>query len=137
MSPTSSSIYNLLALASPAPPPYNKVAKKRLSMTVEVETVQLRKKDGGQAVNMEKKFPYYPVLQRTVEWVGNEEDNGGCLSPGSGSWTSAWLSSSLSGSKSSASSTSVSSVSSSSGSSDSSDSSDSVGPQAQSRGGSS
>jgi hypothetical protein len=137
MSPTSSSIYNLLALASPAPPPYNKVAKERLSMTVEVETVQLRKKDGGQAVNKEKKFPYYPVLQRTVEWVGNEEqdgDNGGCLSPGSGSWTSGWLSSSLSGSKSSASSTSVSSVSSSSGSSDSSDS---VGPQTQSRGGSS
>lgn len=57
----------------PQTPPYNKVAKYP-AMTVEVETVLLRQPSGRPA-KKERKYPYYPVLERIVERVGGGGDS--------------------------------------------------------------
>ncbi|KAK4154533.1 hypothetical protein C8A00DRAFT_14345 [Chaetomidium leptoderma] len=80
MSPVGS-IYNNLMAPKPQPPPYNKVAK--LVMKVEVETVQLRSKEGEPAIRPGKKYPYYPLLNRTVETVGGDGSSSGSSSPAS------------------------------------------------------
>ncbi|KAH6632368.1 hypothetical protein F5144DRAFT_593148 [Chaetomium tenue] len=96
MSPTSG-LYNLF-VPQRQPPPYNKVAK--LVMTVEVETVQIRNTQGGAPLQSERKYPHYPVLERSVETV---DGNGNVLTgettimnppPSAGSsWSSSYASS--------------------------------------------
>jgi hypothetical protein len=66
---------NLLMAAKPKQqaPKYNKVAKFPV-MTVEVETVLLREPSGRPA-KLERKYPYYPLLEKTVERVGGDSSS--------------------------------------------------------------
>jgi hypothetical protein len=66
--------YDFLMAPKPKPqaPPYNKVAKYPV-MTVEVETVLLREPSGRPA-KKKGKYPYYPVLERTVERVDSSSE---------------------------------------------------------------
>ena len=64
---SASSLYNLLFVPKPQPPPYNPISK--LVMKVETETVQIRNVPGGAALEPEKNYPHYPVLERKLETV--------------------------------------------------------------------
>jgi hypothetical protein len=66
--------YDFLMAPKPKPqaPPYNKVAKYPV-VTVEVETVLLREPSGRPA-KKKGKYPYYPVLERTVERVDSSSE---------------------------------------------------------------
>jgi hypothetical protein len=85
----------------PQTPPYNKVAKYPV-MTVEVEAVLLREPNGRPA-RKERRYPFYPVLGRIVERVGEDDyssEEG--KSGGGGDASSSAASSSSSGSSSGA-----------------------------------
>jgi hypothetical protein len=94
--------YDFLMAPRPKPqaPPYNKVAKYPV-MTVEVETVLLREPSGRPA-KKKGKYPYYPVLERTVERVDSSSEEGRSGRSGDGGDASSSAASSSSDSSSAA-----------------------------------